>query len=135
MSGTKKLLVSDVVLDSSAVLAFLKGEPGGDLVSRSLQSAAISTINLCEVVSKLSEGGMRESAVNDTIDNLGLNVIPFDEEQAYQTGLLRNSTRAHGISMGDRACLSLAKMLGVPALTADKSWAELSVGAKIRVIR
>lgn len=127
--------MADVVLDASALLALLNGEPGAERVAEALPLAAISAINLSEVVGKLAEAGMPEEAVRDALHGLPLEVIPFDQEQAYQAGLLRASTRGAGLSLGDCGCLSLAKMLGVPALTADRSWERLSVGARVQVIR
>ena len=64
-----------------------------------------------------------------------LRVIPFDQEQAVAAGLLRTQTKRFGLSFGDRACLVLAMKLDLPALTADKSWELLAVGAKVRLIR
>jgi PIN domain nuclease of toxin-antitoxin system len=59
----------------------------------------------------------------------------FDDALAYRAGLLRPATKAAGLSFGDRGCLALAQQLGVPALTADRGWARLSIGIPIRVIR
>ena len=125
----------EVVIDASALLALLNAEPGADIVAEALPGGVISAVNLSEVVVKLCEAGMPEKAIHQALQPLGLEIIPFDEEQAYQAGLLRASTQDRGVSLGDRACLSLAKMLGVVALTADKAWAGLSVGATIKVIR
>ena len=125
----------EVVIDASALLALLNAEPGADIVAETLPGGVISAVNLSEVVAKLCDAGMPEKAIHQALQPLGLEIIPFDEEQAYQAGLLRASTQDRGVSLGDRACLSLAKMLGVVALTADKAWAGLSVGATIKVIR
>lgn len=125
----------EVVIDASALLALLNAEPGADIVAEALPGGVISAVNLSEVVAKLCEAGMPENAIRQALQPLGLEIEPFDEEQAYQAGLLRAATQAAGISLGDRACLSLAKMLGVVALTADRTWAGLSVGATIKVIR
>lgn len=127
--------MAEAVIDASALLALLKAEPGADIVTEALPGAVISAINLSEVVAKLSETGMPEKAIRQALQPLALQIIPFDEEQAYQAGLLRASTQSAGFSLGDRACLSLAKMLGVPALTADKAWAGIRVGTEIKVIR
>jgi PIN domain nuclease of toxin-antitoxin system len=78
---------------------------------------------------------MPENAIRQVLQPLGLDIEPFDEEQAYQAGLLHASTQGVGISLGDRACLSLAKTLGVAVLTADKAWEGLSVGTTVKVIR
>jgi ribonuclease VapC len=125
----------EVVVDASALLALLNAEPGTDVVAEALPGGVISAVNLSEVVAKLCEAGMPEKAIHQALQPLGLEIVPFDEEQAYQAGLLRTATQNIGVSLGDRACLSLAKMLGVSALTADRAWAGLSVGATIKVIR
>lgn len=127
--------MAEAVIDASALLALLKAEPGADIVTEALPGAVMSAINLSEVIAKLGETGMPEKAIRQALQPLGLQIIPFDEEQAYQAGVLRTSTQSTGISLGDRACLSLAKTLGVVALTADKAWSGIRIGTKIKVIR
>jgi PIN domain nuclease of toxin-antitoxin system len=123
------------VIDASALLALLNDEPGADVVAEALPEGVISAVNLSEVVAKLCDAGMPEKAIHHALQPLGIEIVPFDEEQAYQAGLLRTSTQDFGISLGDRACLSLAKKLGIDALTADRAWTELSIGTTIKVIR
>jgi PIN domain nuclease of toxin-antitoxin system len=127
--------VPEIVIDASALLALLNAEPGADVVAEALPGGVISAVNLSEVVAKLCDAGMPEKAIHQALQPLGIEIVPFDEEQSYQAGLLRTVTQEMGISLGDRACLSLARMLGVVALTADKAWAGLSVGATVKVIR
>jgi len=127
--------VPEVVIDASAMLALLNAEPGADTVAEALPGGVISAVNLSEVVAKLCDAGMPEKAIHQALQPLGLEIVPFDEEQAYQAGLLRAVTRDTSISSGDRACLSLAMMMGIKALTADRVWAELSIGAAIKLIR
>jgi PIN domain nuclease of toxin-antitoxin system len=135
MTGGKKQRVAETVIDASALLALLNMEPGAEMVAEALPGSAISAVNLAEVVSKLCEAGMPVKAIYQALRPLGLDVVPFDEEQAYQAGLLRAATRELGISLGDRACLSLAAMRGAVALTADKAWAALSAGVSVKIIR
>jgi PIN domain nuclease of toxin-antitoxin system len=123
------------VIDASALLALLNAEPGADVVAEALGQGVMSAVNLSEVIAKLCDAGMPEKAIRQALQPLGIEIVPFEEEQAYQVGLLRTSTQNLGISLGDRACLSLAKQLGVNALTADRAWAELTIGATIKVIR
>jgi ribonuclease VapC len=127
--------VPEVVIDASALLALLNAEPGADLVAEALPKGVISAVNLSEVVAKLCEAGMPEKAIHQALQPLGLETIPFDEEQAYQAGLLRVATQDMGASLGDRACLGLTKMLGATVLTADRMWTGLSVGVPVKVIR
>ena len=62
-------------------------------------------------------------------------MVDFDLSQAKVAGDLRWLTRVQGLSLGDRACLALARALGLPAMTADRAWAGLEVGIEIRTIR
>jgi PIN domain nuclease of toxin-antitoxin system len=128
--------VSRTVLDASAVLAVLKRESGAETVIAAVaEGAAISAVNLAEIVSKLADWGMDGAAIRGTLDNLDLDVVDFDAELAYAAGLLRPATRAVGLSPGDRACVALARRLGAEALTADRTWADLKVDVPIRMVR
>jgi ribonuclease VapC len=128
--------VSSSVLDASALLALLRGEPGSEQVRNAIaQGAAISAVNLSEVVAKLSDSGVPDAEIHQAIDPLRLETIPFDEELAYRAGLLRPLTRQLGLSLGDRACLALAERLGWPALTADQNWQRLQLGITVQLIR
>lgn len=123
------------VLDSSAVLALLFKEPGAELVAPMASDASISTVNLSEVVSKLIDEGLSPAEARRTAQSMPMQVHLFDPESAIQTGLLRSATRAHGLSLGDRACLALAAHLQAEAVTADRAWIGADVGVEIRLIR
>ena len=127
--------MKETVLDATALLALLQEEPGAETVAEAIPHASISTVNLAEVVGKLADSGMPEEAVQGALAGLGIKVIPFDEDLAYRTGLLRPLTSAYGLSLGDRACLALGQRLSQPVLTADRVWASLKIGVKVRVIR
>src|SRR5204863_1167733 len=114
------------VLDASALLAFLNKEKGSEQVAHSIMSGAImSTVNVSEVIAKLSEANMPEDAIRETLDLLGIETVPFDMTYAYQAGLLRPMTKVLGLSFGDRTCLALAQHLRLPAVTADRAWQKL----------
>ena len=127
--------MAEVVLDASALLALLNDEPGADIVASVLAASAISTLNLSEVVGKLADVGMPATAIREALRDFPLEVVPFDEEQAYEAGLMRPATKGAGLSLGDRACLSLAHRLGLPALTTDRNWKHLQVDVKVSIIR
>lgn len=127
--------MSPVVLDASAVLAALAGEPGADIVNAVLPNAVISAVNLTEVGAKLAERGMTEADIRTAVGLLGLNVATFDEDAAYAAAMLRVRTRGLGLSLGDRVCLALGVARSAPVLTADRTWARLDVGADVRLIR
>lgn len=118
--------MSEAVLDSSAVLALLLGEPGADIVRTVLPGAFLSAVNAAEIVSKLCERGMPAALARTAIETIGVDIVDFGMEHATLTGELRPATRAAGLSLGDRACLALARRLGLPAMTADLAWRGLA---------
>ncbi|MYD97076.1 MAG: type II toxin-antitoxin system VapC family toxin [Gammaproteobacteria bacterium] len=123
------------VFDSSAVLAIAFGENGADVAAQALDGAVISAVNAAEVVGRYVDRGSSPDQAQRWFENFGLAVRPFDQRLALQTGLLRDETREHGLSLGDRACLSLAIRERAPVVTADRTWANLDLGLDIRLIR
>lgn len=125
------------VLDASALLALLRGEPGWERVRSVLADSAMSTVNLGEVVGHYARNGASEAEIRLMLDPLPIDWISFDAEIAYAAGMLLPQARSAGLSLGDRACLSLAARLQVPALTADRSWASVSetLGVEIELLR
>jgi ribonuclease VapC len=124
------------VLDASALMVLFQEEPGSDKVAQAVKDgAAISTVNLSEIASKLNELHTPQTLIQDAINGLELTIVDFNAEFAYKVGLLRPLTRHLGLSLGDRACLALAQHLNLPALTSDRLWKELSLGIAIEVIR
>jgi len=127
--------VSGVVLDSSALLAFIHGEPGGEVVAGVVGEALISSVNLAEVVTKLVERTGSLALAKAALGMANVEVIDFDRLQAEQAGALVRRTRSRGLSLGDRACLTLATRAAAPVLTADRIWATLELDVEIRLIR
>jgi len=125
--------VSEHVLDASALLAVMLDERGAEKVREFLPSAMIGTVNLAEVVAKLQERGAPDEDIDRNVARLGLPVIPLDEAQAMAAGKLRGATKSLGLSLGDRACLALAMARGLPAVTADRGWSSLDIGAEVIV--
>lgn len=123
------------VLDASALLALLQREPGAERVLACFAQACISAVNLSEAIAKMAERGFSETFITQSIADLNLDVRPFDSELAQSAGLLRQSTRALGLSLGDRACLALSMQVGGTALTTDSIWAKLDFGVSVEVIR
>jgi ribonuclease VapC len=97
----------------------------------------MSALNWAEVVGYYSRSGGSEQDIRALLDPLPINRIPFDETIAYMAGMMLPITRAAGLSLGDRACLALAKQLSVKVLTADRSWKPLGValGIDVELIR
>ena len=128
--------ISRIVLDASAILALILGEPGAEtLTAEILEIAVASTVNLAEVQTKLvREGYVPEVAWEDALSFVSV-AEPFSVEQAIIAGTLVSKTKDRGLSLGDRSCLALAITLDAPVYTTEQVWRDLKVGVPIHVIR
>jgi len=78
----------------------------------------------------------QKTAVEAFQAELPIEVAGFNEAMALEVGMLRLTTRQLGLSLGDRACLATAQVLGnLPVLTADRAWADLNIDLKITLVR
>jgi PIN domain nuclease of toxin-antitoxin system len=129
------------VLDASALLAYLFGEPGDDVVADAISRGAnASTVNVAEVLSVVASRGGDPADVAARLTRAGvlgeaIAVEPFTLADAAEAARLRPLTRDHGLSLADRACIALARRLGLPALTADRTWADAHIDAELVFIR
>ena len=127
--------MAEAVLDSSAVLAVLRGEPGAGWVAPRLATCVVSAVNYTEIISRLIDFG---SAPDDAVlsaRELNMQVYALDAQGAADAGALRAFIKSRGLSLGDRACLALGKRLALPVYTADRVWAELDLGVEVVLIR
>ena len=123
------------VLDASAVLAYLKREPGGQYVGDRLDSSVITSVNLAEVATVWTDMSNDPSQAHLVMDSLPCEIAPIDRAVGIRAGLMRHQTRSRGLSLGDRICLAFAESIGLAVLTADRPWAELDIGVDVRLIR
>ncbi len=123
------------VVDASALLAMLHGEPGADNVAEAVERGAISTVNWSEVYQRSLVRGVDVAGLRSEVEALGLEIVAFTVDDAEQAAEFSPPTRHRGLSLGDRACLALARRLELPALTADRSWLDLDLDVQIEAIR
>ena len=126
---------SALVADASAVLALLQNEVFRGFDQQRVVGASISAVNLVEVLTKLRSAGLDDKESESAVDALDLHVVPFDEGQARAAAHLWPLTKRVGLSLADRACLSLGIRLGKPVVTADCVWQNLDIGAEVLLIR
>ena len=124
-----------VVLDASALLAYLQDEPGGERVRAALGHAVISTVNWAEVVGKARDDGVDTRGLREDLASLGLAFEPLSAAQAEIAGQLKERTRRYGLSLGDRACLALGSDRGESVCTVDRVWKQLDLGVEVEMIR
>lgn len=129
--------MNKIVLDTSAVLAWLFQEAGADQVLPVLEagSGIMSSVNYAELAGKLTDQGMPVEIIRETLFDLELEIVDFDAAQAFESGILRTVSKACGLSLGDRACLALAIIKKLPVLTADRIWLNVPVPIEVRSIR
>jgi ribonuclease VapC len=123
------------VLDTSAFLAVFKNEPGADRVVAVMHDCVMSSVNAAEVHTKLTEWGMPSELRDQAFALIPATIVDFDMGLARTAGSMRGATKSLGLSLGDRACLALARREGLPAITADQAWAKADVGATVSLIR
>lgn len=128
-------MTKKVVLDASALLALINQEPGADVVEDHLPQAIMSSVNIAEVATVLQQIGIPIQEIKSLINSLIERILPFDNHHAFVTASLREKTKALGLSLGDRACLSLGKIEDALVVTADKTWGKLDLAIHIQVIR
>jgi PIN domain nuclease of toxin-antitoxin system len=124
-----------LVLDTSAVIALLRSEPGAQRVAERVGEGAISCVSLAEVISHGVRGGVPAEQVRADFAASQIPVHAFGEDDAVVAGALYTATKHLGLSLGDRACLALAKRLGCGVLTGDRAWAKLDIGIAVEVFR
>jgi ribonuclease VapC len=118
------------------VLALLQEEPGADVVEAALDDAEMSCVNVSEVLQKAEQHGIDTEGLEVDLEALGVRLHAFDIADARASADLWPVTRSAGLSLGDRACLALARRLGGIAVTADTRWAALEgIDIPVEIVR
>ncbi len=124
-----------IVLDASALLALLLREPGHQRVAHLLPDACMSSVNLCEVLTRFARANKDVMPLAERLLATPLEVVPFSAEQAAIAAALTPLLLPLGLSLGDRACLALARQRGLPILTADRAWRRLPAAFEVELLR
>lgn len=120
-----------VVLDASALLAFLQDEPGSDAVEESMAHGSMcGAANWSEVAQKVRAAGRDWPLVRALLVSYEVRVESVTVDDAEWAA--RRWRTGEGLSLADRLCLALAERMGVEVLTADSTWGS---DGSIRQIR
>lgn len=120
-----------ILLDASALLAFVHDEEGADEVEAALDSGAVcSAANWSEVAQVVIARVGSFDTVRALLLSYDLVVEPVTSADAESAAALWR--RESGLSLGDRICLALSARLVVDVLTADRAWGD---GPGIRQLR
>ena len=129
-----------LVIDSSALMAFIRDESGAAMVEKLLPDGfMMSVVNYAETKGKLIGSGTHTpQQVNQALEAFGalLEIVDCDRTQAENLAFFYARRNPYGLSLGDCACLALAEARGLSVLTAEQSWKKIpDLKIKIRLIR
>jgi PIN domain nuclease of toxin-antitoxin system len=119
------------VLDASALLAFLQGKPGAELVEASLVGGAVcGAANWSEVAQKVIDAGVDWELAKALVESFEFRVEAVVAEDGEWAA--RRWRRGEGLSLGDRLCLALGERLDCDVLTADATWGDAGRVKQVR---
>ena len=123
------------ILDASAIYAVIKGEPGTLNVKQVLEQSMATTYNVAEVVNKMvlrKQAGHAEAWL--LLESMIPHTYPIDMKLSeLATSFSEVIDASFGISLGDKYCLALGKLLDKPIFTADRAWKQFEDLLEIRI--
>ena len=125
--------MNKVVLDASAMLAYINNEPGATAVHDVLPHSIVSTVNLAEAFSKLVREGMDVADTRTILNECFPHAIPLDRDQAETAAIIHAANAKMNVSYADSMCLALGACRNVPILTGDKKWEKLDLGFTVEI--
>ena len=128
-------------LDSAAVLAMILHEPGGERIEALLDAieagadmqVAISSVNWCEILTRAQRDYRGMTSEDLTAALAKVDLVPFSRAAAEVAAGYALVSQA--LSLGDRACLALAKANRATAWTADRVWTQFKLDVPVELIR
>jgi ribonuclease VapC len=126
-----------MVIDTSAILAWLKDEPDRDRIVAGLEAHPIrrmSSVSLLEaqIVVRAREHPALLSKLDRFLEEIEVIVVPFDEPQArVAADALQRYGKGQGhpaqLNMGDCAVYALAKMVNEPLLFVGNDFSQTDI--------
>ena len=120
-----------VVVDASAILAFVQGEDGADVVEAAIANGPVcGAADWSEVAQKVLAAGRDWDLVRALLVSYDVRVEPVLVDDAEWAA--RRWRGGEGLSLADRLCLALAERVDADVLTADAQWGS---GGRVRQVR
>ena len=120
------------VFDASALLAFIQGEAGSDVVEQALApgGGVVAAANWSETAQavRARDGHWRLASV--LLRSYDLTIEPVTVDDAEWAA--RRWQPGEGLSLGDRLCLALGERFDDGVLTADRRWGDKGRVVQIR---
>ncbi|MDI3340934.1 MAG: hypothetical protein QJR03_10430 [Sphaerobacter sp.] len=123
------------VLDAAALLALPQQEAGANVVAQAVQhGTVICAVNLAEVVGKLADEGVPANVLEQILDPLDIEVVPFDTRLANR-GAPPPGDPPERAGAGRSRVHRPRTGAGLPRVGADRSWQDLPHGVELYMIR
>jgi PIN domain nuclease of toxin-antitoxin system len=120
-----------VVLDASAILAFVQDEDGADVVEAAMAGGSLcGAANWSEVAQKVLAAGRDWDLVRALLVSYQILIEPVVTDDAEWAAT--RWQRGEGLSLADRLCLALAERHDSDVLTADVAWGAAGRVKQIR---
>ena len=120
-----------VVLDASAILAFVQGDDGADAVEAALDGKArCGGAAWSGVTQKVLAAGRDWQLVRALLVSYGIGTDPVVADDAEWAA--HRWRRGEGRSQADRLCMALGERLDAVILTADTAWGRAGRARQIR---
>lgn len=132
-----------VLLDASAVLAYVLEQDGSETVEKVLPLGSITSVNLTEVLYKARERGYRNDlpGLQLRLVRTGLTVVDVTEADAGQAAELIANSRSKAkpgddsLSLGDGICIAVAIRLKALLVGDDRYWETLDLPVEYQPFR
>ena len=116
-------------------------EPGGERVNALLDALElgsdtevfISSVNWCEILTRMQRDYPSMMAEELTAALANIELVPFDKAVAEVAAGYALFSQA--LSLGDRACLALAKSQQASAWTTERLWSQCQLDVPVELIR
>ena len=115
-----------MIVDTSAVVAILRGEPGHEALSRAVLADAKAQMSAATAVELYAVADVRGAPaqarrVDALVETLGIRIVPFVQDQAKLARVAyrdygKGSGHQAGLNLGDCFTYALAAQTGEPLL-------------------
>ncbi len=133
-----------IVVDASALLAWLLNERGGETINKILDLSIAPVSVVVEVLYRAGERRLKTPPLQilQDLESVGVSIepiLPIDSLRAAELITIshkkRKSKEDSSLSLGDGLCIAMAERLGLPLTGGDKYWNECDLQVEFYLFR
>jgi ribonuclease VapC len=133
-----------IVVDVSALLAWLLNERGGDTINKILDLAIVPVSVIVDVLYRAGEMGLKTppAQILQDLESVGVSIepiLPIDSLGAAELIAIsqkKQKSKEHSsLSLGDGLCIAVAERLGLLLAGDDKYWNACDLQAEFYLFR